>query len=110
WCEPLAHLPDTLWSLIQAQERISEKHADDADAQADAMQKEITNLVQREFGELASPYLQRCLPDFVAQLQSQSPDQWLAEQGILLTSLKKHIKTDELHKDSAASYSGGEGV
>ncbi|PHS66406.1 MAG: exodeoxyribonuclease V subunit gamma [Thalassobium sp.] len=110
WCEPLAHLPDTLWSLIQAQERISEKHADDADAQADAMQKEISKLVEQDFGELASPYLQRCLPDFVAQLQSQLPDQWLAEQGILLTSLKKYIKTDELHKDSAASYSGGEGV
>ncbi|TVV44030.1 exodeoxyribonuclease V subunit gamma [Thalassolituus sp. C2-1] len=110
WCKPIAHLPDTLWSLIQAQEFIGEKHADDTDAQADAMQKEITNLVQREFGELASPYLQRCLPDFVAQLQSQSPDQWLAEQGILLNSLKKHIKTDELHKDSAASYSGGEGA
>ncbi len=110
WCKPIAHLPDTLWSLIQAQELFAEKHAGDADTQADAMQKEISKLAERDFGELASPYLQRCLPDFVAQLQSQSPDQWLTEQGLLLTSLKKHIKTDELHKDSAANYCGGEGA
>ncbi|MCD8532548.1 MAG: exodeoxyribonuclease V subunit gamma, partial [Saccharospirillaceae bacterium] len=92
WCKPIAHLPDTLWTLIQAQELFAEKHADDADAQADAIQKEISKLAERDFGELASPYLQRCLPGFVAQLQSQSPDQWLAEQGILLTSLKKTHK------------------
>ncbi|MDK2776383.1 MAG: exodeoxyribonuclease V subunit gamma [Pseudomonadota bacterium] len=106
WCEPVPHLPDTLWQLLQGRQRAAEKYADDDDARAEQEQKLLFSLADSEFGELASPYLQRCLPQFVSGTLLTDSDAWLNSYQTLLAALQTHIHSDEWHDDSS---NGGEG-
>jgi len=95
WQQPVPHLPDTLWNIMQSKIQNSEKYPDDEQAQTEQLEKQISKLAEAEFGELASPYLQRCVPEFGSQLMQQ-PLGWLNEYGMLMQSLQDHIHSDDL--------------
>ncbi|MAD44126.1 MAG: exodeoxyribonuclease V subunit gamma [Oceanospirillaceae bacterium] len=95
WQQPFPHLPDTLWSVMQAQQACAEKYPDDDNACAESLNKKLALLADAEFGELASPYLQRCLPDFCQHTLLADPAGWLADYGGLMQMLADFVEADD---------------
>ncbi|WP_430462236.1 exodeoxyribonuclease V subunit gamma [Thalassolituus sp. LLYu03] len=94
WCQPLPHLPDTLWMLLNGIGNITQK-TDDPDEQQEALEKMLNEMAERESGELTSAYLQRCLPQFVSDDLLNNHQQWLDDYGTLMRALSEHIVNED---------------
>lgn len=91
WHKPIPHLPNTLHRLIEEWNKITRTTDDDEDDSEEMRGKYILELLQNEFGELVSPYLQRCLPEFTHRLESDYA-RWLAEWGGLMQSMQPYME------------------
>ena len=103
WRQPVPHLPDTLWNLLSAEDIASEKYPDSDTDKNEHVQKQMHKQAEAEFGELASPYLQRCMPDFVTKVLLGASSDWLEKYGVLMADIKTHIHSDETHSSEIYS-------
>lgn len=106
WCEPLPHLPDTLWSLLQGFAQAEAQCGGDETALAEQQLKLVAGLAEKEFGELTSAYLRRCLPDFTGTTLLQNPQAWLTQYGVLMQEMQRHIVSDGVPDDCLLDNGG----
>lgn len=90
WHKPIPHLPNTLYSLMEEWKKIASKSDDEDDIQ-DKLIKYAGELMNNEFGELASPYLQRCLPNFSDEFEDDYAS-WLAQWGGLMQGMQPYLE------------------
>ena len=84
WQEPIPHLPDALWRVLN--------HFTDVQEKSD--QEKFIRTLYGDYGLRKDQYMERCLAGHFAELP-ETYEAWLEEYGRLMGSLMAHIQREE---------------